>query len=120
MSRLVRKLAPAVALSLGVVVLSASSTFADDDDDKLIAAAQKDVMELTKAVAAGKKVDPDKLKEIKKTYEELNHLMAIYKPRDKKGRGIGPKGPGDGIELKLVNMGKRKLSVMKLKAESKD
>ena len=44
--------------------------------------------------------------------------MIVFKPRDKKGIGVGPRGPGDGIEFKLNNLGKRKMAKAQLRKES--
>jgi cytochrome c556 len=117
MRRQARGLASTVALCCGIWALAtASAVYADEEDDKLIKAAQKDVIDLAKGIEGGK-VDAAKVKAMRKKYEELNHIMYIFKPREKGGLGIGPKGPGDGIELKINSLGKRALSPMELKAQ---
>jgi cytochrome c556 len=108
MSRNARGLTLTV-LALGIWLMSGAGAgawaLADDDDDKLIKEAQKDVLELVKAVEDGKKIDEAKVKAIRKKYEELNPVMQIYKPSTRKGLGVfSPKGPNDGIEAKLNKM----------------
>jgi hypothetical protein len=121
MRRFGSKLAVGAVMALGIALLAANNpVVADDDDDKMIKAAQKDILALAADIAADKKIDPARAAAIRKKYEDLNHLMIGFKPRDKKGIGIGPKGAGDGIELKLNNLGKRKLSPMQLAKESKE
>jgi cytochrome c556 len=66
--------------------------------------------------AEGGKIDAAKAKAIHKKYEELNHVMYIFKPRPK-GLGVGPKGKADGIELKIITLGKRPLSEDAFKAQ---
>jgi len=81
-----------------------------DDDDKEVKEAQKDVLDLCKDVTDGKaEKDIDaKAAKIKKKYEELNTVMHVFKPKDKGGVGFGK--AGEGIELKIIGLGKRKLA----------
>src|SRR5262249_14424233 len=90
-------------LALGIWLVAATSVRAyDEDDDKQIKAAQKDVLELVQTLEKGGKIDEARVKAIKKKYEELNHIMQIYKPSTRKGLSVfKPKGPNDGIEVKL-------------------
>src|SRR5207247_565025 len=53
-------------------------------------------------------IDEAKLKAIRKKFEDLDPLMQVYKPREKKGLGVGPKAKGDGIELLIQNYAKPK------------
>jgi soluble cytochrome b562 len=81
------------------------------DDDKEIKKAQQDVLDLAKKIAEGQdKNAGQQAGAIKKKYEELNTVMHIYKPSPKGGIGTGlePKA-GDGIELKIISLGKRAL-----------
>jgi dihydroxyacid dehydratase/phosphogluconate dehydratase len=92
----------ALAASIGLLTAGSAIRAADDDDEvKMTKAAGKDV----KALAT--KID--------KKYEDLKPLMdAAFKPRDKHGLGVGPKGKGDGIEVKIQSMSKRALSAATL------
>ena len=90
---------------------------ADDEDEKLIKEAQKDVLDLAKQIADGKDVQAAADK-ISKKYEDLNTIMYAFKPKAKKGIGVGAKG--DGIEQKIQSMGKRAIpagTLQKQKAE---
>jgi Cytochrome C' len=109
MSRYTHGLTIGSALLLAVVLLSNGPVaLGDEDDDKAIAEAQKDVVELAGAIGSGKD-GKDVATRMKKKYEELNTIMQVYKPSTKKGLGTGipPKGPGDGIEAKIISLGKR-------------
>jgi cytochrome c556 len=117
MRRYARRPALAAALCWGIWALATTGAVsADADEDKKVKEAQKDVVELAKEVEGGK-TDEAKAKAIRKKYDELDHLMYIFKPRDKGGLGFGPKGKGDGIELKIISLGKRALSDEDLKAQ---
>jgi hypothetical protein len=94
----------ALALLTGMS-LAACVARAEDEDVKK---AQKDVLDLAKDLEAGKDVAA-KAKAIKKKYEDLNTVMHAYKPSEKGGIGVGPKGKADGIELKLTNLARGKL-----------
>jgi hypothetical protein len=102
--------ATGAVLVLGIWVMGMAGTAgADADDDKAILAAQKDVVALARDIEKGadaKKV-ARKAAAIKKKYEDLNHVMQLYKPTPKKGLGVLPKGKGDGIELKIIALTKR-------------
>jgi cytochrome c556 len=115
-----------IAASLMVSLLAVSASAyqdkdkKDDEDDKEIKAAQKDVLDLTKDVTGGKadKDIAEKAGKIKKKYEELNTVMHIYKPKAKGGIGVGKNG--EGIELKIIGLGKRKLAGPALTKEKDD
>jgi len=99
-------LAGAALLGLGWVIIQTNSSRAGEDKAakdgilKIAKALQKgDSAEATKLAAAlAKKLDPD---------EGLHDVMHLFKPRSKKGLGVGAK-PGeilpDGIELKLLKL----------------
>jgi cytochrome c556 len=102
---------------LAAVALGAVSR-ADDDEE--VKAAQKDVLALAKDVAAGKATDRDIAKKagrIARKYEELHTVMHVYKPKAKGGIGYGKDGAG--IELKIIGLGKRRLTAAAL-AKEKD
>jgi len=106
-----------LTVALALVVCSANQ--AADDEKEETKAAQKAIVELAKDADSGN-VDAKKAAEIKKKYEDLLTVMNIYKPRDKGGLGVGPAGKGDGIELKLIALGKKAPSKMSLEKEQKD
>jgi len=111
-----------LALVVAVLVLGGNINAFDDDDDKEIKAAKKDVLDLAKKIEdGGKPADvAAEAGKIKKKYEELNTVMHGYKPPTKGGIGFGKgKGAGDGIELKIIDLGKRKLAAAAL-AKQKD
>jgi cytochrome c556 len=113
-------LAAVVVLALGLGLAgSGRPARADAEEDKLIKEAQKDVLDLAKEIEAGKD-GAAKADAIKKKYEELNTSMQIYKPRERKGLGIGPKSKGDGIEIKIQNLGKRALSKAEAEKQKAD
>lgn len=107
MSRFAR--AAAFASMMLVIALIGGAGVRAADDDKEIKKAQADILDLAKKIADGKDVSKDAAG-IKKKYEELNTVMHAYKPSPKGGIGTGlePKA-GDGIELKIINLGKRAL-----------
>jgi hypothetical protein len=118
MSRYARALAGGTVVALGVWLLATAGVGAyGDDEKKQIAAAQKDVVDLAKDIEAGNNGEA-KAAAVQKKYDELNTVMQIYKPRAKGGLGIGPPSKGDGIELKIINMGKRAMSPATLRKES--
>jgi hypothetical protein len=95
-------------LVMGLMTQVATSR-ADDEEDKAIKEAQKDTLELAKAIESGKDKETKEIAaRMKKKYEELNTIMQAFKPTTKKGlgTGIGAKGPGDGIESKIISLGK--------------
>jgi len=104
-------------LALCALLVAASSLVRADEETK---AAQKDILDVTKEVEGGGKVTKTKLEAIKKKYEDLNTIMHVYKPREKGGLGVGPMGKGDGIEMKIIALGKKQLSKMQLDKESTD
>jgi cytochrome c556 len=97
--------APILVLAIGLLA-SSPLVRADDDDDKAIKEAQKDTLDLAKAIEGGKD-GKDIAAKMKKKFAELGPIMQAYKPRAKKGIGIGPKSPADGIEAKIISLGRR-------------
>jgi soluble cytochrome b562 len=106
------------ALALGVSVLAVASGRDKDEADNLkaAAAAAPDVQKL--ADAAG---DPAALKKEAaaiSTKDELLPIMWAFKPAAKGGLGVG--GKGEGIELKLISLGKKVLPAKDLTAQGAD
>ena len=72
------------------------------------------------------KVDQAKVEKIvaniKKNNDDLNDLMAIYKPTKSKGLGWNParKGMGDGIEKRIIDLGTKKALTKAEMAKEKD
>jgi hypothetical protein len=124
-----RGFAVGAVLALSIWALGTGPAIkADEDDDKAIKESQKDVVALAGDIQAKKdgKVIAKKVAAIRKKYDDLNHIMQIYKPRGRKGLGIGPKGKSDGIEFKIGYLakgktdGKTRLTAQNLKAQEKD
>ncbi len=102
-----------LALVCGMALV-VSFARADDEDTKK---AQKDVLDVAKDLEGGKNVDA-KVAAIKKKYEDLNTVMHIYKPKNKGGIGYGPMGKG--IELQILDWGKRAPAAGTLTKEKDD
>jgi len=118
MNRFVRKLTSGSALALALALLAGPGYSAlAQKEDKEVKEAQKDVLKLAKDIEAGNKVD---VAAIRKKYEELEPIMHAFKPSTKGGIGIGKPGPGDSIEQKIINLGKRSLSPATLSKEKAD
>lgn len=110
MSRTARFLTAGGVLLLALAfAANAPARYFDEIED-----ARKDVTQLAKMYADAKgKIDEAKVKAItaaiKKKYDDMGPLMSIYKPSDKKGVGFNPakKGKGDGMEKRIIDLGKR-------------
>jgi hypothetical protein len=115
MSKLTRAVAFGSMLLLAVALLGGGDARAAADEETK--KAQADILDLAKKIADGKNVAAETAA-IKKKYEELLTLMHAYKPSPKGGIGTGlePKA-GDGIEIKIINLGKRVLQPATLKKE---
>jgi len=105
-------------LALGVLVVAAAGLVRAADDDAK--AAQKDVLDVAKEIAGGGKVSKAKLEAIKKKYDELAPIMYAYKPRAKGGVGVGPMGKADGIEAKIIALGKKAPTKAQLEKEAEE
>jgi Cytochrome C' len=122
MSRIARILASGTTLCLALLLTigNAKARYFYEE-----AAFQKDLDALVTLLKSDK-VDGAKVKTlvdtIKKNNDDLNDLMAIYKPTAKKGIGWDPakKGPGDGIEKHIIGFGKTKVLTKELLAKEKD
>ena len=101
------------AALLGLCLWSLTALSADDDEKK---AAQKALLQLVDTMDKGGDVKAQ-IAAITKKYDELEALMWVYKPRNKKGIGMGKAGADD-IELTLGKIGnpkgKNKLNAKKL------
>lgn len=117
METFVRNFFMGATLAFGLVLFSSSATGHFFDEKADIKKAQKDILDLAKKIEEGKDVGSD-CAAIRKKYEELNTLMHSFKPSPKGGIGTGlePKA-GDGIEVKIINLGKRALSPAALTKE---
>jgi soluble cytochrome b562 len=115
MSKLTRAVALGSVLLLAVVLLAGGDVRAAADEDTK--KAQADILDLAKKIADGKNVAQEATA-IKKKYEDLNTLMHAYKPSEKGGIGTGLGTPkSDGIEIKIINLGKRAVPGDTLKKE---
>jgi cytochrome c556 len=106
------------ALALGVSVLAVARGRDKDEADNLKAAAVPAPDVKKRADAAG---DPAALKKEAaaiSTKDELLPIMWAFKPREKGGLGVGAKG--EGIELKLISLGKKVLPAKDLSAQGAD
>jgi hypothetical protein len=111
----VNKYTLGLALMLGLALV-ATQTRADDDDADA-KKARADVLDVVKDIEAGKDVTK-KVDALRKKYEDLENIMKVFKPRDAGGVGIGPKvEKADGIEFKIINLGKEALPPAKLAKE---
>jgi hypothetical protein len=45
----------------------------------------------------------DEAEAIHKRFPDLKPVMNVFKPSSKHGLGVGPKGPGDGIEQRIIH-----------------
>jgi cytochrome c556 len=98
-------------LAAGIWSLAGSNGYSADDDKEDVEAiqnAQKAVLELTDAMKSGKSGVKDQAEAIHKKFDELKPIMYVFKPRAKKGVGIGPQGPRDGIEFRFQDLGNTK------------
>ncbi len=77
---------------------------------------REEVSELARDLSEGKDIRK-KVAALRKKYEDLYDLAGVFKNRAKDGIGVGPRGKSDGIEPKLVDLGRRPMSREKLKAE---
>jgi hypothetical protein len=113
----------ALVLAVGIF-LTISSTFSacdDDDEKKATKEAQQDILKLVDAIQKGNGGARAQAQAIHKKYDELKPVMNIFKPRDKGGIGVGPRGKGDGIELRLRDWATKKpLSPTDLKRMAAD
>src|SRR5262245_28649542 len=113
----------AIGLAVGVALTLALSPLVSTARDKESDNAQKDVLDVVKLVEAGKDKDvTTKVAAIKKKDVELNHLMHVYKLKEKGGLGFGEK-PEDksGVEAKIIALQRGKgPSAMVVKKEAKD
>ena len=89
----------AASVMLAANLLGHAPALRDNEDARLLKAVRKDVLEMARLIEEGKDVKPLAAK-MKKQYEELNTIMQVYKPSNRRG-GSFPAGPGDGIEVKL-------------------
>jgi hypothetical protein len=125
MNRFVRTcLFGSLALAFCLAVAPPSRSADDDDDKEDIKEAQKATEKLKgliDAIADGKANAVPALAKALNDKTDLKHIMwAAYKPRDKAGIGVGGKGDADGIEVKLMDLGKKPLMAAQLKAQSAD
>jgi hypothetical protein len=108
-----------VALGLGLLMVAAGQG-ADDEEQKVIQEAQQAVVQLMHAMDKGGDAKPQAAAIFAKYKDDLKAVMTIFKPRDKGGLGVGPKAKGDGIELKIISLGKRALAKADLAKQQSD
>jgi cytochrome c556 len=98
----------ALGLALGICgVAAGAARFEDEDEAKATKEAQQAVLKLVETVRGGG--DGKALAEaIHGKFPELKVVMNIFKPSSKGGLGVGAKGPGDGIEQRLLKWSQKK------------
>jgi hypothetical protein len=105
-----------LAIAAGLYVTGQS--WADTDDKELVAAINK----IADALEKGDKAGATKMAQgLAKKLEDLEGVMALFKPRSKKGLGVGPKAGiivPDGIEIKLLAIGRDAPSAATLTKEA--
>jgi hypothetical protein len=114
MTRLTRGLVLGLGLALAIGMVTVADVRGADEKD--IKKAQKLIIDLAKESLAGKDISK-KAAALKKDVEELDAWMHAYKPRGKGGIGFGPEKT-NGIEMKIINMGKRALPAATLAKEA--
>jgi hypothetical protein len=95
-----------LAGALGLLT-AVSSQGAADDDPKTVQEAQQAVLKLMETMGKGGNGKEQAQAIHEKFKDDLKAVMTVFKPRDKGGIGVGPRGRGDGIELKIIALGKR-------------
>jgi cytochrome c556 len=109
------------AVTFGTALLAVIALMAGDDSRRAYGKpggnAQKDILDLADMLANGKNIGA-RAAALKKKYEDLEQIMNSYKPGNKGGIGYGKKK--EGIELKLIAMGKEALAAGALKKEKDD
>lgn len=78
-----------------------------------------DVREIADDLAKGKDVKK-KVEALRKKEDDLTEIMRAYKPRAKGGIGYGPKASNDGIEKKILDLGRKALTKDALAKERAD
>jgi hypothetical protein len=100
-------------LALGFIFLSVAETRAQDASPE-VKAARKDVVALTEKLVCGKAITRAEVAAFRKKHELFDVLM-IYKPPAKDGLGTGK--PGEGIEARIINLGRTQLTPLALKKD---
>jgi hypothetical protein len=106
------------AVTVGTALLVLFALLVADDSRRAYGRqannAQKDILKLADKLAAGKDITKDAAG-FKKKYEDLEQIMNSYKPGNKGGIGYGAKK--EGIEPKLIGMGRRAVPKATLEKE---
>jgi hypothetical protein len=97
-----------LAMSIGMLT-AASGLTADDDEQKATKEAQVALIKLMDTMNNGGAAK-DQAEAIHKKFDDLKPVMNVFKPRAKGGLGVGPPSKGDGIELKIISLGKKVLA----------
>jgi soluble cytochrome b562 len=110
-------LAGVVVFAFGLGLLLAGFGRAGDVDVK------GDIIKIAKALEKNDKgIAKKNVEALAKGIDDVYDMMWLFKPRAKKGLGVGPK-PGavtpDGIELKLISLGRDSLGAATLNKEAR-
>jgi cytochrome c556 len=95
-----------LALALCLLMVTGGQS-ADDEEQQAIQQAQQAVLKLMDAMGKGGDGKAQAAAIHAKFKDDLKIVMTVFKPRDKGGIGVGSKARGDGIELKIISLGKR-------------
>jgi hypothetical protein len=108
MNRHASRLAAAALLAGGIWALATADGRGQETDE--VKQAKAAVTKVVTAMKQGGNAGPQAAEAAKKV--AIEDLMIAFKPRNKGGFGIGPKGAvtPDGIEQKIINMSKRALT----------
>jgi hypothetical protein len=95
------------SLLFGAVAISAVSLLVTRivADDKEVVAARQGTIDLAKLIETGKGAD-NLVAALRKQRRAVPVIMQAFKPRAENGIGVGSPGPKDGIEVKVVSLGK--------------
>jgi hypothetical protein len=89
------------------LLTATGSLSADDEEQKAIRDAQQAVLKLVDTMSKGGDGKGEAAAIQARFKDDLKVVMTVFKPRDKGGIGVGPKARADGIELKIIALGKR-------------
>jgi hypothetical protein len=110
-----------LALAIGLLTAATGQT-ADDDERAAMKEAQEMVVKLLDNLDKGGAFKDQAEAIHKKFPDNLKAVMSsAFKPRDKGGMGVGPKGTkGKGIELEIISLGKKARSPAELVKQKDD
>jgi cytochrome c556 len=110
-----------LAMAVGLLTAASGQT-ADDEEEKATKEALDQLTKLLDNMNKGGPINNDAAAIQKKFPDNLKAVMsAAFKPRDKGGIGVGPKGmKGKGIELEIISLGKKARAAADLAKQTND